>query len=120
MYPVRPTFPEPSPPFHHTWFPESPAPPRKLQAVRFAMLTSFAFHTTIPLRPSALPPTTGPKFWYCGSELHGVGAPALVPSTMTVSRFMPRMCRSEVCTTTPPWSPVESWLAEVTWASSSS
>ena len=82
------------------------------------MLTSFAFHTTIPLRPCALPSATGPKFWYCGSALHAVGAPALVPSTITVSRSIPRMRRSDVCTTTPPWSPVLSWLAEVTWASS--
>ena len=79
MYPVRPIFPDPSPPFHHTSFPESPAPPRKLQAVRFSMLTWSAFHTTIPLRPWALPPTTGPKFWYCGSELHGRGRPGLGP-----------------------------------------
>ena len=82
------------------------------------MLTSFAFHTTIPLRPCALPPTTGPRFWYCGSELHGVGAPASVPSTMTLSRFMPRIVRFDVCTTTPPWSPELSREAEVTWASS--
>ncbi len=47
------------------------------------MLTWLAFHTTMPLRPWAFPSTTGPKFWYCGSELHAPGAPALVPSTMT-------------------------------------
>ena len=84
------------------------------------MLTSFAFHTTMPLRPWALPPTTGPRFWSCGAALHGPDEPALVPSTTTVSRFMPRMWRSEVVTTTPPWSPVDSCAAEVTWASSAS
>ncbi len=82
------------------------------------MLTPFAFHTTIPLRPWCLPPTTGPRFWSCGAELQAVAPPALVPSTMTVLRFMPRMCRSEVCTTTPPWSPVPNWAFEVLWASS--
>ena len=41
-----------------------------------------------------------------GRSCTAVGAPALVPSTMTVLRFIPRMCRSDVCTTTPPWSPV--------------
>ena len=66
------------------------------------MRTLSAFHTTIPFRPCALPPTTGPKFWYCGFGLHGVDAPALVPSTMTESRFIPRMVRFDVCTTTPP------------------
>ena len=54
------------------------------------MLTLFAFHTTMPLRPWALPPTTGPRFWSCGAALH-VDEPALVPSTTTVLRFMPRM-----------------------------
>ena len=117
MYPVRPIFPDPSPPSHQIWFPEAPAPPRKLHAVRFSTVTWSAFHTTMPLRPWALPPTTGPKFWYCGSELQGPGAPTLVPSTMTVSRFMPRMVRFAVCTTTPPWSPVLSSVADVTWAS---
>ena len=82
------------------------------------MVTWSAFHTTMPLRPCALPPTTGPKSWYFGSELQGAGAAALVPSTMTVSRFIPRMVRFDVCTTTPPWSPELSREAEVTWASS--
>ena len=38
------------------------------------MLTSFAFHTTMPLRPSAFPPgPTAPKFCWAGLALHGVG-----------------------------------------------
>ncbi len=82
------------------------------------MLTPFAFQTTMPLRPWCLPPTSGPRFWSWGAALQGAEAPALVPSTMTVSRFIPRMCRSDVCTTTPPWSPVPNCRAEVTCASS--
>ena len=82
------------------------------------MLTPFAFHTTIPLRPWCLPCTTGPRSWYRGAELQAVEALTSVPSTITVSRFIPRMCRSDVCTTTAPWSPVPNWVAEVMWASS--
>jgi hypothetical protein len=39
---------------------------------------------------------------------------------MTVLRFMPRMWRFAVVTTTPPWSPVDNCAAEVTWASATS
>ena len=70
------------------------------------MLTLFAFQTTMPLRPSAFPSgPTAPKLCMVGSALHGPAEPALVPSTMTVSRFIPRMWMSEVVTRTPPKSP---------------
>ena len=57
------------------------------------MLTLLAFHTTMPLRPAALPSESlAPNCWALGSALHG-DDPALVPSTTTPERFMPRTCR---------------------------
>ena len=45
-------------------------PARKLHAVRLSTVTLLAFHTTIPLRPTGLPPApVAPKFWAVGSEL---------------------------------------------------
>ena len=91
-----------APPFHQISFPESPVPARKLQAVRFSTLTSSAFHTRIPLRPTAWPfGPAAPKFWSAGSELHA-GDPALVPSTMTPDRLIPRRWMSGVSIMTPP------------------
>jgi len=68
--------------------PALPWPLRKLQAVRFWTHTFAAFHTMIPLRPSAPPLPWGPRFWSRLARLHA--GPDLVPSTTTVLRFMPR------------------------------
>ncbi len=91
MYPCWPMTPESSPPFHQIWLPASPAPLRKLHAVRFSMLTLSAFHTTMPLRPSALPfEPTAPKLCSAGAgaargrrarlgAVHDDGAPVHPP-----------------------------------------
>ena len=80
-----------SPPFHQTSLPRSrPVPPRKLQAVRFWTQTSLAFHTMIPLSALSGPPLPcGPKFWVARCPAAGCD-PDLVPSTITVLRFIPR------------------------------
>src|SRR5437588_1619614 len=82
--------PVPSPPFHQSSLPALPAPLRKLQAVRLSTLTPSTFQTTMPLRPSGLPPSPlTPKSWSESLLLH-CGAPGLVPSTTTRLRSMPR------------------------------
>src|SRR5438309_8356174 len=83
-----------APPFHQISLPAPPFPPRKLQAVRFWTHTLSAFQTMIPFRPPGPPSTLGPKFWLALTLLHG--APALVPSTITLLRFMPRRRRRGV------------------------
>ena len=67
------------------------------------MVTSSAFHTTIPLRPTVLPlASVGPKVCSLGSELQAPEGPALVPSTITVERFIPLRWMSGVVMITPP------------------
>ena len=95
-----PSCPLPSPPFHQISFPLLAEPLRKLQAVRFWIVTSFVFQTTIPLRPMADPPCLAPKSWEFFASLHGLAAFALVPSTIVRLRLIPRMWRSGVCTRT--------------------
>ncbi len=110
--------PDPSPPFHQISLPVSPDPLRKLQVVRFSTLTSFAFHTTMPLRPAAFPSDpTAPKLCWAGAALHGVEEPALVPSTITVPRSIPRRWMSDFVMRTPAKSP---WWVSVGGLSSSS
>ena len=108
--------PLPSPPFHQISFPDDPVPARKLHAVRFSTYTSSAFQIRIPLRPTALPSgPTAPKFCAAGLELQA-DDPALVPSTITVDRFIPRRWMSGVVISTPPVSPSEGSV----WAPDSS
>ena len=94
--------PDPAPPFHHTSLPALPEPAVKLQTVRLSTWTLAAFHTRIPLRPS--PPS---EFWSPGAELHGVGAEALVPSTIVELRSIPRRVMFGVEMSTPPYQPLE-------------
>src|SRR5580693_4335244 len=103
-----PIFPELAPPFHQIPLPALAAPPRKLHTVRFSILTSFASQTRMPLRPSALPLVpTGPKFCAAGSELHAVEDVALVPSTITLVRLIPRRWTFDLVIRTPPKSPYD-------------
>jgi hypothetical protein len=61
------------------------------------MLTPSAFHTSTPFRPAAVPLlSTGPKSCSEGVGSQGIEPPALVPSTTTLLRFMPRRCRPGV------------------------
>ena len=70
-----PILPLPSPPFHQISLPAVPAPPRKLQTVRFSTLTPSAFQTRMPLRPSGLPSEPGtPKSWRVRRTARGAGA----------------------------------------------
>ncbi len=58
--------------------------------MRFWTETLSAFYTMIPLSPSwPAVPSVGPKSWSDALELHS-GEPGLVPSTITVFRFIPR------------------------------
>ena len=110
--PWPPTLPLSAPPFHQISLPASRAPPRKLHAVRFSIETLPAFHTMSPLTPEAPPAACTayglalddaeplrPKFCAEPLLLHAAD-PGLVPSTITVLRFMPRMCRSGVVMST--------------------
>src|ERR1035437_374940 len=102
-YPCIPISPLLAPPFHQISLPDAPLPPRKLQAVRLSILTLLAFHTTIPLRPTVLPlESVEPKVCWFGSALQDPVAPALVPSTITVDRFIPRTWMPEVVMITAP------------------
>src|SRR5690242_19913945 len=95
-----PSKPVSSPSFHQISLPLPPDPPRKLQAVRFWTHTSLARHTMIPFRPYGVPwESLGPKFWSLVAVLQD--GPDLVPSTITLLRFMPRMNRCGVVTSTP-------------------
>ncbi len=77
--------------------------------------TLSAFQTMTPLSPSAEPPTTGPKFCAEGLRAHA-GEPGLVPSTITVLRFIPRRWRLALVISTPAGrfvTPAGSWPAVV-------
>src|ERR1035441_5070716 len=96
----RSTLPLLAPPFHQIPLPASAEPPRKLQTVRFCTLTLAAFQTMIPLRPLAPFELLGPKF--CRYSWRRQRAePGLVPSTITVLRFMPRRYTSRAVISTP-------------------
>ena len=97
--PCPPILPLPLAPFHQISLPASPAPPKKLQTVRFSTSTLLAFQTMIPFNPWALPLTFGPKFWSAARLLHA--GPLLVPSTITELRFMPTIQMSGLVTSTP-------------------
>src|ERR1700685_2779354 len=97
--PCPPTLPLPSPPFHQISLPASPAPFRKLQTVRFSTVTLAAFQTMIPFSPCAFPLIFGPRFWSAALVLQA--GPLLVPSTITVLRFMPTIQMSGLVTSTP-------------------
>src|SRR5579863_6518009 len=93
-------WPPPAPPFHQISLPVSPVPPRKLQVVRFWTQTLSAFHASIPSRPAVPPLSLGPKFW-ADFLLLQTGVPGLVPSTITVLRFIPRTETSGFVSSTP-------------------
>ena len=97
-----PTAPDPSPPFHQISLPPPWSPVRKLQAVRFSIDTPSALNASTPLRPDRAcrrrPAARGPGrlAWF-----EQLGAPGLVPSTITWLRSMPRRCRSALLSSTP-------------------
>ena len=78
-----------APPFHQISLPASRVPSRKLQAVRFCDpdVVGLPHHDPVQAR-RGLPPIVGPKFWSACALLHARSG--LVPSTITVLRFMPR------------------------------
>ncbi len=68
-------------------------PVRKLQTVRFSISTLLAFHTTMPCDdpPASRRAAVAPRSWSAsGRSAEQVGEPGLVPSTITVLRFIPR------------------------------
>ena len=57
--------------------------------------------------PLGLAPHLASQVLPRGRRAAGGGCAGLGPVDDDAFRFMPRMCRLDVCTTTPPWSPVE-------------